>query len=910
MISKSEIKIKKWEERMFDQRVQNKLALFLFLLPLFIFVVNAEDITTDPRTASQRQQNFSMAGFFPIKGSGREVMNFNVGWRFIKKDINNAQARDFDDSAWEIVNCPHGLELLGSEASGSVNYQGVAWYRKHFKPGEEMRGKQVRLYFEAVMGSCQVWVNGTQVASHWGGYLPFSADLTDTLDFGTDNIIAVKTENSNDRSYPPGKSQETLDFTYCGGIYRDVWLVTTHSIHITNPNEVDKVAGGGVFVHLEDFSKEKVTLVIDTDIANQSTREETIDLNIALIDAMGNEAGMSRRSLKIQANGAASMTQRMVLNSPHLWTPDNPYLYNLMLTITESEGKKIDGMRQRIGIRKIEFRGRDGFYLNGQPFGEILNGVNRHQDYAYVGNAVPNSGQWRDAKKIRDAGLRIVRAAHYPMDPAFMDACDEMGLFVIVAAPGWQFWNKDPIFEQRMNNDIRQMIRRDRNHPCVLIWESVLNETSYPQRVRQEAHRIVHEEYPYQGAFSASDASSYAKGYEDFDIYYYWGGQLEGEHSSFIREYGEHVDDYRAQNADSRVSLRWGERPQLLQALHLADVMNAHIYGQHKGLAGGTLWAGFDHQRGYHPDPFYGGLLDVFRRPKTSYYLYRSQRDAVIRLTHADSGPMVYIAHELTPFSDPDVIVFTNCDQIRLTIPGREVYTQPVRRQGQSLPNPPVVFEDVYSFDDWVSLTRKTEDKSTLSILAEGLIEGKVAAVHKRTVARNVTNIKLSVDDEGMALIADGSDFVPVIASVTDQQGNVKRLNNMTIHFEAEGQGHIIGNRQNGANPRIVEWGTAPVLIQSTTTPGTIRVRAVPICKGLMTPVGDVIEIESIPAPATLVYSEQPNLTTETPSPKQAEDSEPIQSLRRELEKIRQELNLLKLEKVSKDQEDSPAAAF
>ena len=138
--------------------------------------------------------------------------------------------------------------------------------------------------------------------------------------------------------------------------------------------------------------------------------------------------------------------------------------------------------------------------------------------------------------------------------------------------------------------------------------------------------------------------------------------------------------------------------------------------------------------------------MDNFRRPKTSYYLYTSQRDAAIKLTYADSGPMVYIAHELTPFSDKDIIVFTNCDQVRLTMPEKDPYTQHVQRQGQSLPNPPVVFKDVYNFDDWLTLTRKTKDKSTLNIIAEGLIDGKVVAMHKRTVARNVTNIKLSVE--------------------------------------------------------------------------------------------------------------------------------------------------------------------
>ena len=874
------------------------------------FVVSEEVDSSLDTKRCLKKQDFSKAGFYSIKGCGREVMNFNVGWRFTKSDIENAHSHKFDDSSWEVVNCPHGLELLGSEASGGVNYQGVAWYRKHFRPGQELQGKRLSLYFEAVMAKCEVWINGELAGSHFGGYLPFSVDLTGKIDFENDNVIAVKADNSNDKTFPPGKSQETLDFTYCGGIYRDVWLVSTNSVYITNPNDVDKVAGGGLFVHFEDFSKKMVTVVVDLDIANENNDDEKIELDVLLLDADGVQAGECNESIKIKANQSCEVTKKIFLKSPHFWSLDDPYLYELNVRLKDSNGNSIDGIRQRVGIRKIEFKGQDGFYLNGQPFGEVLNGVNRHQDYAYVGNALPNSGQWRDAKKIRDAGLRVVRAAHYPMDPAFMDACDEMGLFVVVATPGWQYWGKDPLFEERLNDDIRQMIRRDRNHPSVLFWESGLNETPYPEEVRKDGHRIVHEEYPYQGAYSATDASSYAKGYEIFDIYYFWGGQLEGDHSSFIREYGEHVDDYRSHNSDNRVSLRWGEKPQLLQALHLADVMNSHIYGQSKVLVGATLWAGFDHQRGYHPDPFYGGLLDNFRRPKTSYYLYSSQRDASINLTQADSGPMVYIAHELTPFSENDVVVFTNCDQVRLTMPDGRVFTQKVQREGSSLPNPPVVFKGVYNFDDWVTLTRNTKDKSTLNVIAEGLIDGEVAAVHKRAAARNVTNIKLSVDDEGMVLVADGSDFVPVIASVTDQYGNIKRLNNLMIRFEVDGQGSIIGDDHNGANPRIVEWGTAPFLIRSTTTPGTIKIKAAPVWSGTMVPIGDEIEIESTKPDTKLVYSELPELNVQSPSYKKVDESETIQSLKRELEKTQQELNLLRLEQVSEAQENSPAAAY
>ena len=131
----------------------------------------------------------------------------------------------------------------------------------------------------------------------------------------------------------------------------------------------------------------------------------------------------------------------MKLQTPQLWSPEHPNLYNLIVRIRNQKGDVVDGYRRRIGIRSIEFKGKDGFWLNGKPYGQPLIGANRHQDYAVVGNAVSNGLHWRDAKKLRDAGLKVIRNAHCPQDPAFMDACDELGLFVIVNIPGWQFWN-------------------------------------------------------------------------------------------------------------------------------------------------------------------------------------------------------------------------------------------------------------------------------------------------------------------------------------------------------------------------------------------------------------------------------------------------------------------------------------
>lgn len=215
----------------------------------------------------------------------------------------------------------------------------------------------------------------------------------------------------------------------------------------------------------------------------------------------------------------------MAVRKPKLWTPETPYLYHVQTRVLDG-GILLDGGVTRIGIRSFVFDAEKGLILNGKPYGQLV-GANRHQDFAYVGNALPNSQQWRDAKRLRDAGCTIIRTAHYPQDPSFMDACDELGLFVIVATPGWQYWNKDPKFAQLVHRNTREIIRRDRNHPSVLMWEPILNETSYPLDFALEALKITKDEYPYEGRpVAAADVHS-AGVAEHYDVVYGWPGDDE-----------------------------------------------------------------------------------------------------------------------------------------------------------------------------------------------------------------------------------------------------------------------------------------------------------------------------------------------------------------------------------------------
>ncbi len=808
--------------------------------------------------AKEYQPTFSAAGFYDLQNSGRQVYNFNVGWRFHKGDVAGAEKADFKDAAWDVVSTPHTVELEPAEASGCRNYQGIAWYRKHFTLDKAYAGKKVILYFEAVMGKCKVYLNGKMVKQHLGGYLPFSIDLLEAGAVpGQKCVVAVSTDNSDDKTYPPGKSQKTLDFAYHGGIYRDIWLVVKNTVNISDPNEVGKVAGGGVFVHYGEINDKLADVFFDTDVQNQSDGAKSVKVETVLRDPKGNVVAKTVSGVSLKKGESKQVKQAVKVKNPVLWTPDEPLLYHVESRIISGKAS-LDGGMTRIGIRKAEFRGVDGFYLNGKPYEKLIGG-NRHQDFAYVGNAVPNSQQWRDAKKLRDAGCRIIRSAHYPQDPSFMDACDELGLFVIVPTPGWQFWNKDPEFANLVYSDIRNMIRRDRNHTSVLMWEPILNETPFPLDFSLNAYKITKEEYPYPGRYDAADLNS--KGVKDnFEVVYGWPRDTGTVKQSILtREWGEYVDDWYAHNTPNRAARAWGEGPQLIQAMHLAKIYN-EMCDAPAQFVGGCQWHPFDHQRGYHPDPYWGGIMDNFRQYKYSYYMFRSQIDPKKPHPLADIKPVLYIASEISPFSSSDVTVFTNCDEVRLIRYERDTLVQKAPKVLRGMPHPPVTFKNAYDFYDMRQFPYVQKNWQRVSFKAEGLIDGKVVVTETKMPSRRSTQIRLRLDNEGQQLTADGSDFVCVIAEVTDDQGNVRRLAKEQILFSVEGEGEIIGDATIQANPRVVEFGSAPALIRSTTKAGKIKLTARPLFEGEYAPKAATLEFSSVTPSRTLLFEEKPTI--------------------------------------------------
>ena len=851
-----------------------KTALVFCLIVCAVLVSYAQSSTQLPT---------SVAGFFPLENSGRQVWNFNAGWRFHRGDVAGAEATDFDDRSWEVVTTPHTVQLMPAEASGCRNYQGIVWYRKHFRLPAECKDRIVTLHFEAIMGKQTLYVNGKKVKEHEGGYLPVTIDLTALgHTAGDDLVVAICADNSDDKSYPPGKKQMTLDFAYHGGIYRDVWLIAKNKVAITDAVEENRVAAGGIFVHYANISRKSAEVFVNTEVRNSDSKSRTVTVE-NILAPMTAGGGSASTKLRLQPGEVRTVTQRFVVKNPHLWSPESPYLYNISTRV--KDGKScLDGGITRIGIRSFEFVNTDdaqgrapGFYLNGEKYHQLI-GANRHQDFAYVGNALPNSQQWRDAKRLRDLGFTIIRTAHYPQDPSFMDACDELGLFIIVATPGWQYWNKDPQFAEKVHQNTRSIIRRDRNHPCVLMWEPILNETRYPEQFALEALQITKDEYPYPyRPVAAADMHS-AGVAEHYDVVYGWPGDDFVSDGSPIgdpkkvkqpiltREFGELVDDWYAHNNLNRASRSWGERPMLMQAMSLHQT-TTELFKTTGQFIGGCQWHPFDHQRGYHPDPYWGGDYDAFRQPKTAAAMFT----AMLTPTTTPEG-IVTIAHEMTQFSDKDVTVFSNCDSVRLTMyDGEHCWTLPVH-QGV------IVFPDAWNFFEARDYSYTQRSWQKVKMTAEGIVNGKVVCRDEKMPSRRSTKLRLRADEMGKPLVADGSDFIVVVCEVTDDNGNVRRLAKENIRFTVKGEGEIIGDASINANPRAVEWGSAPVLIRSTKKAGKIKVKAEVQFPGVHAPTPAELEIESIPYDVPMCYD--PNETLEhSRSTVSASTSTPASSL-------------------------------
>jgi beta-galactosidase len=777
------------------------------------------------------------------------TMSLNQGWRFYRVDNPTSQeafsTAAFADTRWERVNAPHTVRLEPENASGMTNFQGVCWYRRHFTAEEGWRGKKIFVEFEGAMQVADVWFNGSHLLKHYGGYLPFTVDLTELMRYGkADNVIALRLDNSDNPDVPPGKPQDLLDFTYMGGLYRNVWMYVTDKLHVTDAVYANKVAGGGIFVTYPRVTADAATVAVKADVKNEYGAARNCTVKNSLLDAGGREVAQSSATSSIQPGADGTFSGSLEVAKPQLWSPYHPNLYTLVTEVYDG-GHLMDKRATRVGIRTIRFDA-GGFRINGERL--IATGVNRHQDYAYVGNALPDSGQYRDIKLLREAGVLSLRC-HYPFSPALMEAADELGMLVIVSNPGWQFF-RPGIFVERAYQGAREMVRWERNHPSVILWEPILNETNYPEDFSRAVYRIVHEEYPGDQTYAASDGGRRASAAQ-YDVIY-GRGQVTGK-PIWTREWGDAVDNWDDQNGPYRIRRDAGETAMLRQIQGHQRAMEREY--SIAGISGFGLWAGIDAQRGYNHNPFYGGFLDLFRLPKFDYFLFASQRPPEIHVPGLDDGPMVFIATYWMPGAPADVTVLSNCEQVRLSQDGKEIGVKEPDKASK-LPHPPIVFtgltysmghyEQSASFENGQRPTRKWIPGE---LKAEGLIGGKVMATYMIRTAGVPAQLGLYVEAMGRHMVADGSDLVPVRAYVQDAHGTLVPVANDHVKFTVTGEGAVIGDADIWANPMQAQSGVATALVRSTLKAGSITV---------------TVEARGL-KPATVIFQSEPSTTAMVP---------------------------------------------
>lgn len=739
----------------------------------------------------------SCLSFLMLAGAAQAATtSLNGGWQFYRDDSRRiGSAEQVPANAWTRVELPHAARLEPRVPTDP--WQGTVFYKK----GLEVKlrpGERAILRFEGVMNVGDVWLNGKHLGQHLGGYLPFAFDITDVLRAGGGNELVVRANNEDNPITGP-KPLKQLDYIQHGGIYRGVKLIIKPAVHITDEMLSDTPAGGGVFVSYPQADKAAAVVQVKVEVSNTSGSAHTATVRHTLA-WKGRQVAQAEQQLRLAAGERRHLSIPLRLTGPKLWSPKEANLYQLTSKVLAA-GRE-DVVATRIGVRRLAFEGGK-LLLNGEAV--QLRGVNRHQEYPYVGYALSEGADYRDALLIKKYGFDYVRLSHYPQSPSFMAAADELGLLVVPGIPGWQFYHPDPAFSRQALRTCADMIRRDRNHPSVLAWECSLNETQMPDALVQALHDTVHTEYPGDQAFSAGWVPQH------YDIYLQARQHRLGKKHVLpskpliVSEYGDW--EYFAQNAgfnqeawadlkpadrSSRQALGQGETRLLQQARNLAE---AHDDNFTTPAFADGYWVMFDYARGYALDLEESGAMSIERLPKFGAEFFRSQRDAGERSPRWGGGPMVFIASYWQPDSSPRVRVFTNAEEVELRLNGKTIARHKSKPSAAHprLAHPPLEFD--------------TGGFAPGELVALAYSGGRVVAEHRVRTPGEPAKLALALDDLGVP--AAKGDLVFVRARLLDATGTTVPANGREVRFAAGPGTEIVGS----ANVST-EAGIASVLVR------------------------------------------------------------------------------------------------
>ncbi len=724
--------------------------------------------------------NLLFCGLFPIilyAQSSRKILDFNNDWLFSQDDwigVFHASSMKWDESKWTRVRTPHSFNAEDTFDKQRGYYRGYAWYRKHFSIPETEKGRILKINFGAIGNESEIWVNEKFMGKFTSGYTPVEVDITDVVSWTHENLIAIRVNNLHNDEIPPGRWR--MDYNVYGGIYREVSLVSLSEIHFADRD---------FFVQTPEVSPELSKISVSASVRNTLASEVHALLQIDLEKNNKRTTGFSR-TITIPA-GQKVPVQNLTaeVKNAELWSPSHPELYMLKASLI-MEGKVVDQLQTRIGFRRFEFDPSKGFILNGSPL--KLHGLNRHQCYPGLASAVPERLQIEDARLLKDLGANFVRCSHYPHHPAFLDACDSLGILVYEEVASWQHIGGSQ-FIGHMDDMMEEMIRRDRNHPSVILWGMMNEGRSHEmfERLKKTAHQL-----------DPARPVSYAENHIDLGI-----GEgtifqpdvlgLNYDLEKYDRFHSEFPDipliNTESTNADKSLA---GDLKSQLAAVEKIS-KDIEFVEERPYLAGICIWCFHDYGTEYEPVwPIQtSGVVTEYRDYKEAAWYLKS------RWTEK---PFVRIAgdwnREEGAGTIREVKVWSNCEQTDLFLNGEKMEKQ-------------------------AGLTWKIPFRPG-ELKAVGKSGNDTMEHVIRTAGKPVKILCTSKYDR---MSAGKYDVNPVSIQISDNKGITVPENERKISFNVTGPGKLAGiGGQTGA---VTKGGIAHMLVVSTGVKGEIEVSAV-----------------------------------------------------------------------------------
>jgi beta-galactosidase len=481
--------------------------------------------------------------------SPRQSFNLDGGWRFVRTDVAGAQATAFDDSGWTPISVPHTWNALDGQDGGNNYYRGIGWYRRHFTPPTTLAGKKLWLQFDGANTVTDVWVNGVYLGEHQGGYARFRFDATSALKIGQDNVIAVKVNNTYNADIAP----LSADFTFCGGLYRDVSLQATDPLTI----RMLDYASDSVYVRQRSVSTSSATVDVDTRYWNNSGSTRHAQVRTVITDAGGTVVADTTSGVRtVAAAGGDEVTQTVTLANPRLWRGRaDPYLYTTTVEIHDADaGTVVDAVSVPLGLRTFSLDANAGFSLNGSH--TRLHGVNRHQDRLNKGWAVSPADHVQDFDLMDEMGVSALRTAHYQQAQEVYSLADQRGYVVWVEIPLVNAITNSAAFTANAQQQLRELIRQNFNHPSIMFW-SIGNEQGSDDTATNtllaSLAGIVATEDPgristYANAGGGTDGQITHTQTAGFNVYYGWYGGV-------ITDFGPWADNLHASHPTRTVAV-------------------------------------------------------------------------------------------------------------------------------------------------------------------------------------------------------------------------------------------------------------------------------------------------------------------------------------------------------------------